>query len=219
MIARVEGNAMDNQAQRQQFLEKLPWYVNGTLPPDERKWVDHYLIEHPEDAHEVQWDRGFRALSQTVPLDIGWEKCLANISKLPKKRSFLSSMSDMLMGHRQGHGAWPLVSTACLLIILLQSAFIAKQILDKNDSNEEFARYRDLRIQAEGPVIQVRFKEKTQERDIRMLLLGINGSVISGPNQLGDYLIRIPSKDTSSALNQLTSSAIVEIADVLPDRR
>lgn len=36
------------------IIELLPWYVNGTLSPDEKAEVDTYLATHPEYLEEIE---------------------------------------------------------------------------------------------------------------------------------------------------------------------
>ena len=37
----------------ERLTELLPWYVNGTLAENDRRWVDEYLAEHPEARGEL----------------------------------------------------------------------------------------------------------------------------------------------------------------------
>src|SRR5687768_8001338 len=42
---------------KSRFDELLPFYVNGSLPPADREWVDAYLREHPRAVGELDWYR------------------------------------------------------------------------------------------------------------------------------------------------------------------
>ena len=50
------------------FDELLPFYVNGTLPADERAEVEAWLREHPKAEAELRWYESLTAkLKEDVP--------------------------------------------------------------------------------------------------------------------------------------------------------
>jgi anti-sigma factor RsiW len=68
---------------KSRFDELLPFYVNGTIDPTDREWVDAYLREHPKSAAELQWYRSLQDTMQrdtpAVPAEIGLDKVMARI--------------------------------------------------------------------------------------------------------------------------------------------
>jgi len=54
---------MDEYDDRQRFEDLLPFYVNGTLVPDDRAWVDACLERTPDARAALAWHE---ALAQTL---------------------------------------------------------------------------------------------------------------------------------------------------------
>jgi hypothetical protein len=70
-----------------------------------------------------------------------------------------------------------------------------------------------------GPYVRLNFRPDAREEDIRLLLTQVQGTLASGPGQLGDYFVRVPAAQLADITTRLGASPIVEglaVVDALP---
>ena len=54
----------DKDNDQQRFSELLPFYVNDTLTPDERTWMEVFLAHHPDLKNEKRFVEHLAKLTQ-----------------------------------------------------------------------------------------------------------------------------------------------------------
>jgi hypothetical protein len=218
---------MNEEKMKQEFESLVPWYVNGTLEPKQREWVEQYVRDHPEAASELRWHESLqnkiRENSPAVPPDIGWDKFQRRIreegrSVSPRREERTGGVGP---GFFQIVGAWvrrPSMAYIASALVVVQAGVIGSLMLQHGKKEQEFSEVRSVRgvEAARGPVLQVRFKPETPERDIRLLLAGVNGDLVGGPGQLGDYIVSVPADQIATAAKILGGSASIEMVNVLP---
>jgi hypothetical protein len=201
------------------FDELLPFYVNGTLGDDDRSFVERWLREHPGADVELRWARSLQQRLQedvvAVSSEVGLERTMqriraerpkvapaAVVSPWQRARDWLASLVPQPM-------RGPVLASA-LAVVALQGVVIASLMSERDDWDA-----------IRGPYLKVNFKADAREADIRLLLIGVQGSLAAGPGQLGDYYVRIPKAQLAAGTAQLQASAIVEgvsVVDALPGR-
>jgi hypothetical protein len=70
-----------------------------------------------------------------------------------------------------------------------------------------------------GPYVKLNFRPDAREQEIRLLLTQVQGTLASGPGQLGDYFVRVPAAQLAHITATLGASPIVEslsVVDALP---
>ncbi len=207
---------MNENELRARFEELAPWHVNGTLDPAQREWVDQYLREHPEARAELRWHESLmnkmRDNAPDVSPDIGWDRFIARARAERRAQSpgFFERVSEWL-----GFRFTPALATAAALVVV--QAGVIGLLLVKQAEETGYGQYRAIgSAPVSGPVLQVTFKETASEREVRMALVGINGSLIGGPGQLGNYLVYVPATKIEQAAAKLQHDASVEAVIVLP---
>ena len=214
------------------FDELLPFYVNGTLEPTDREWVDAYLREHPKSAAELQWYRSLQDTMQrdapAVSAEVGLDKVMARIraerapTRVPAQPA-QPTLGERMRGWLAALAPQPLLRPAlgaALAVVVVQGIVIAN--LANKDETSEIRTTQTSPIVDPGPFLKVNFKADAREADIRMLLVEVNGSLAGGPGQLGDWYVRIPEARIQAAANTVKASPIVDgvaRVDALPERR
>jgi len=210
---------MNEQQMRERFQELLPWLVNGTLEKSQRDWMDQYLKEHPEQRAELRWYESLqskiRENAPAVSEEVGLGKFLARIHQ--ERRAKAPSLMQRINEFFAGFGLTPAFATAAA-VILVQAGVIGTLVLEQaKQEPPDYAATRNIAAgqQVSGPVLQVSFKDDATERDIRMLLISVNGSVVGGPGQLGNYIVSVPTEKVDEAAAKLKASSAVELVTVL----
>ena len=208
------------------FTELLPWYVNGTIDPSDRAWVDAQLRAHPEAAAELCWYESLqvriRENEPQVSADIGIDKAFAKIRREQEGEQRIAaarkaqepSLGDRVKSWLAGFGLTPAL-TAAAAVIAIQGVFLFNMARDADSPHSEI-RSSQSGIAAAGTMLKLNFKPDAREAEIRMLLIDIHGSLVGGPGQLGDYFIVVPKDRADVAETKLKTSTLVEAAVVVP---
>jgi hypothetical protein len=209
---------MNDQRAKDRFQELLPWHVNGTLSAAQREWVLWYLREHPETTGELRWYESLRDKilrnAPEVSSDVGWRSFAKRIRD--ERRAAAPSIFARI-GEWLASMHFTPAFAAAAAVILAQAAIIGA-LLRQSSMQDDLGAARAIPAasQAIGPVIQINFKPEASERDMRMLLMEIEGSLVGGPGQLGNYVVRVPADRTHAAAKKLESSPLVDVVMVLP---
>ena len=117
----------------------------------------------------------------------------------------------------QSFGLRPALAYAAVALVVVQAGVIGALVMQQGTQDAELAQWRSLPAASAvgGPVLRINFKPDTSERDIRMLLVRINGSLVGGPGQLGAYIVYVPADRIVAAEATAQSDAHVEAVDLL----
>ena len=216
-----------------QFLELLPWYANGTLSdaeraeleavlqrdaraPTELAWLQQLQQRVQADAPEVSDEIGFERTMRRIRADAAVEQAAiakataAQAAAAPKATRAVPatpSLTERIRGWFEGMRLSPAFAMAALVIVV-QAGFIFK--LAGSDNEYEQVRSLPGAAAPSGQLFRIAFKPEASEADIRMLLVGVQGNIESGPGQLGDYYVRVP---TDAALDAGTKMKVAPIVD------
>lgn len=205
----------------QELRDLLPWYVNGTLDEAARAGIDSLLERSPLVRGELLWlmqlrsqIRQFREEAEARPEDAG-----------------LDTLMALVHGERSGkvvrlHARWNAWLAAprrfsvpvglAAAVVLAQAALIGTLLLRPEP---EALTPLSGEAAAGGELLQITFRPRATEAQVRGLLAGLRAEMVSGPGALGVYTVRVPEGQGQAALARLRGNgAIVESAALLAGR-
>jgi hypothetical protein len=195
------------------FDEMLPWYVNGTLGAEDRAQFEAHLAADPQARAEVEWYRSLARRMQDnapkVPETIGLSQVLSRIgAERPNWSQRISGFLGSLV-------AKPGVAFAGLALIVAQSGVILHLAGSQQDEASEL-RAVSASPTAEGPLLKINFAPDARESDIRHLLISVQGRLVGGPGQLGDYFVAVPAGKEAALAEQLKTHPAVQAVSLAP---
>ena len=197
----------------ERFEELLPWYVNGSLGPEDRAFVEAWLEQHPEARGELDWYRSLQRRVQenapAVPATIGLAKAMRLI------QGDRPTFGERVAAFFGNLGIRPAYAMAALAIVAVQGGVIVNLLSGARDDADQIRTLRAVRVE-EGPLLKLSFTPDAKETDIRMLVVQVHGELAGGPGQLGDYYLRVPAGSEKAALARAQSSTIVQAASLAP---
>lgn len=218
---------MTDNDSRRRFEELLPWHVNGTLAAAEREWVERYLREHPEAHAELRCEEGLRTyMRQDTPPptpDAGLERFMARIHAeagaraRPAAAARPPGLADRVRAFLASWNLTPALAVAATVVVA-QTAIIGGLLSTQGLDEPEFSTVRSLPPGqvVSGPVLQLSFRPDTSEAELRALIVGIGGTLVGGPGQLGNYLVAVPAGREDEVAQRLAGNPLVEDVSVLP---
>jgi ferric-dicitrate binding protein FerR (iron transport regulator) len=198
---------------RERFEELLPWYVNGTASAEDRAWVERYLEQHPQERSELAWYQSLQTRLQeaapAVPETIGLAKTLKLI------RGDQPSFAERVSAFFANLGMRPAAAMAVFAVVAVQGVAIVNLLGEAKDDATEIRALRATQVK-EGPLLKLNLAPEAKEADIRLLLVSIDGQLVGGPGQLGDYYVRVPAGQEAQVLERLKAQPIVQAAALAP---
>jgi hypothetical protein len=209
---------------KQRFDELVVGYVNDALEPQERRWVEEYLRDHPDSQHELAWHHQLKSANDIqdlqIPRDAGLSRLLelVNAEALKPSGSVSGGLFERVWRWFADMNTRPVFAFASLVVLAQAVAlgFLMKSINERDQLISEYSTTRAIpgQTRPEAPTLQVTFKSAATEQDIRLLLVGVQARIIDGPKQLGDYTIAVPAGKLDQAKATLEDSAIVEFVSL-----
>ncbi len=210
----------------QTVQELLPWYVNGTLEPQEAALVEGHLQTCEACRAELQTDRAMGALAASASSDVerGWAAMKARIEGEAAPRSIGRSQRASPRARRPSpparlpakrFGGWPVAANAACLTIIAGVALVF--------AHPPQAKYHVLsapRPDLSGNVLAV-FKPTMSEQTLRQTLRAAKARLVDGPTDADAYVLHVPAADRAACLAGLRVNGDVVLAqpiDGVPGR-
>jgi len=191
--------------------EKIPLYLNGTLPEAELRDVEEFISQSQEAHAEMNEflriknylrDTGAAELpdSEVIFFRI-MQKVRRHESPKPGgERAFHKRIRDLFSAPLL---PWALVATEFLLIIFL--------VISPYRDHGYFTLTSP--VPERGSMVNIVFTPDAREMEIRRILESVNATIVSGPYDNGLYVIKIEDSDIEKALDILKSSGLVRFAE------
>ncbi|MEY8689488.1 MAG: hypothetical protein AB9M53_06365 [Leptothrix sp. (in: b-proteobacteria)] len=176
------------------FVERLPWYINGTLSQEERSWfearlaqsgwardtleIESLLVKTSVTAPEPQGDLGLHRLMRKVEADKQALHAVPSAGAARAPSGWWQKLADRF--------SWltrPALAYAAWALVVAQAGWIGLA---------EYAAQNDAQQIRSGPglvhrSLRVTFAKDVGEEQLRNALISAGARIVAGPNQFGEY--------------------------------
>ena len=219
---------------RNRFGALLPSYVSGELQGADRNWVDEFVGRDPDARRELAQHVALKAALaerfESLPADAGLATLMAavradvrddvranvhttNVRNKRAARPSLVARCYEALAWLQGNGMR--AGFAFAATVMLAQAVMLGVLLQRTPDGAEDHSLGATRSTTAGGIeslgaLRVSFNPDTPERELRLLLVRVGARIIDGPNQLGEYVIRIAPVHIDEARESLGQSSWVD---------
>jgi anti-sigma factor RsiW len=199
-IIRLRGSDHD-EAQR-----LLPWFVNGTLVPDEIALVENHMAECAECRAELQAERELADAFASMPVDV--DSSWSNIEQRLQAEQPNVIRPDVWW-RRKVPVAWAVASP------LAAAAAMALVFVNVNPAQPVNQEYRALGAPtvSRSANVVVLFEANSREKDMRAALDAADARLVDGPTETGAYLVLVDGAKRDRALKSLRDSNAIALAE------
>lgn len=202
-IIRLRGS-LHEQAQ-----QLLPWYVNGTLEPDDRAMVEAHLAECVECRADLAAEQVLARDVAALPLDVehAWSMLSERIDaegpprRLAEPVPFLRR--KVAMGWALG-GPLAAAAAVALAVMVVPGA--------PSPAGETYRALGSAPTAQPGNAL-VMFRPDARDVDLRSALIEAGARVVDGPTATGAYVVRIAPAGRAQALDRLRATPQVALAE------
>ncbi len=217
----------------QQCWELLPWHVNGTLKGAERALMEAHLGDCLICRREFEYLRKLGPVLHAADesddaIERGLSRTLASIeaaqqaSRTRRKwaEAFASGLRQLASAFRHSPPATKLTMAGqFVLIAVLGGLWLAPPDYTTRPAYETLSAA-GLQSMPERARLGVVFREGTQERAVRDLLMKLGARIVDGPSPAGRYTVELPIPPAavgpgSAVLARLKSDPVVLLAEGL----
>lgn len=189
--------APPREAPNDALLALLPWYVNGTLPEDDRRRIERLIQQSPEMRAEVHWLQSVRQhMRDAVPSHAG-------DAGLTRLRALIQAEQSGAVTPLSARKArpwlnWPLPMALAATFVF--SVVVTFYLPSREGTLEPLS---GQSATASTVIVQVTFKASAPEGEIHQLISSVQGEIVSGPGALGVYSLRVQRARAEQALAAL----------------
>lgn len=180
-MMRTQLEAMDPAHQALQEL--LPWFVNGTLTPDQLDMVAEHLRGCAQCRQDVEWQRSVAAAGPAAPEGMDMERAMGRLMARLEPREAAAPRARE-SGAWRAWMPWALAAQTALIAVL------ALQTMAPD------GRQADYRVLGAGPAgasgnMVVAFRPDAALSDLQRLAQANGARVIDGPTVTGAYVLEV----------------------------
>jgi anti-sigma factor RsiW len=204
--------------------ELLPWYVTGTLVPEEAAMVEAHLATCEACRAELETDRALGAMAASASLDVerGWAALKTRVEGDASRRRISLRRRVAALSHRRPtsakpsarrSGGWAVAANAASLMLIAGFAWIW--------AHPQHAQYHVLsapQVASPGNVVVI-FKPTTSEQDMREMLRGAKARLVDGPTASDAYVLHVADVERAASLTKLRANGRVILAEPIDGDR
>jgi hypothetical protein len=198
------------------MAELIPWYVNGTLPDEERRAVEEHLLLCTVCRQDAAMTRVLmRTLDDEPPVpDPGLYARTQERIRRPAWRRITDAAS-----------AWLVPVPAAAGVVLVVQTLIILVLVASIGGRGSYATLSEASSRlGPGPDFQIVFSPAVTTRQIQGLLGALDATIVNGPSSFGVYTVAVPVgprhgvATADRVLQRLRASPLVQFAGVIQVR-
>ena len=218
----MRNTGADKDMDRRQFIELLPFYLNGTLDEQERQRVDIYMVEHPEARAELSFSAALASATR-APLNerdpmAGYEELQRRMgsqhtdsNRKPVRELNPSRWWTSISQFFGGLGLSPAI--AAVLVLLSAQIFVKSSLMGDPSASSE---YRGGPQMSRNADLKMVVSPKASFEEIITLLVQNQCKIVWGPSTSGELWLAVDVPGAvSSVREKLASSPLVEDVQLL----
>jgi hypothetical protein len=214
---------IDDEAAQALFIDRMPWYLNGTLDATDKAWVENRLNDSP-------WARGMVELEtmlvgaslQPAPEptgDLGLARLMAQVQLEARQ----AAAKDRRAATNAASSPWwqrwqswreslttPRFALAAWAVVLVQTAWLGSLTLGAADT-DELTRAGHVQVQRR---LRVNFVPGTTEEQMRLGLIAAGARIVAGPSQFGEYWLASDMNSLDEVRARLAEKGLLESSAV-----
>jgi hypothetical protein len=191
---------------KEQIIELLPEYVNGSLEKDIRGIIEDAAKTDEVIRLEIEFLDSVRDSIKEEkvisPTEWGLARLKQSLVHQDTEQEELPVQLNSPVSPKQYNPLWKKFALAASVAFVLQSGYLVQSQFVTDEG------YRTLSTAELKDSIQVQFKDNAREHQIRRLLIDLGGNIVKGPSAIGIYNIQFLS--TSTALKTLEKIDFIE---------
>lgn len=199
-----------NAADRQRFLQALPWHLNGTLDAPERAWVEDTLRRSPWAEQALARERVLLqsiAAPQPADAELGLQALLSRVR--PAQRAAAPAAAAPWVRTAWAWLATPQLGAALAAVVLAQALLIGWMAsappADLGTRSTPVTEVRTLRVV---------FVPEATEAQLRGALRSAGARVVGGPTAFGEYWLASDQLSLDEMKTLLQASGLTRSIDV-----
>lgn len=197
-----------------EFFEKLPFLVNGTLSPEEQRAMHLFFSENPELLEDLRWHQGMLLYAQKHGDALKPEE---NTSPAPQTGQLMRQFQTVLQswknfaagGSNLAYGAVVFASGVLVSVLAMHMPWGASQ---QEQTEVAFAEHRGMgKTSTTGKAcFRVAFKQEASIENVNQLLSTHFLSIFEGPNGVSEYTLTTGRMNQTEAVEALKNSQVVK---------
>ena len=202
----------------------LPWFVMGTLRPNEFAAVEAHLAQCPECRAEAEAERVLAAAVRDLSPDPqtdearGWADMRRRLDREASAVPPPTRMSRWLGGGRRALAGWTAAAGWMRWAVAAQACLVVALAVTLVWQGTRTAEYRALGAAPAAPAdtagnVLVIFQPDIAERDLRALVRASGGRLVDGPTEADAYVLRVPGETRPATLRLLRARPQVVLAE------
>ena len=195
----------------EQAEQLLPWYVNGTLAPEEAAMVEAHLADCAECRAALETERKLAAEVAALPLDAehGWALLSERMATAEPPQRLAEPVPFLRRKVAIGWAVGTPVAAAAAVAFAMTAMSTQPQLASTGQT------YRAL---GSAPVAQsgnalIMFRPEAKDADVRAALITAQARVVDGPTASGAWVVNIAPDRRAAALAGLRSAPAVVLAE------
>jgi hypothetical protein len=223
----MDKNAIIPDDRHQQTRELLPWYINGTLDPQEDALVEAHLAQCPACRDELEQERrlvvDLPAAPALLDADAGWvamrrrmeQPAQSEADDLPPHS--VVTKPARAFRHKPVPLGWALGAQAAALALVVGAGSLWGSFGGAPSAHAPAYHTLSAPVHLSGANMLVMFQPNLPESDLRAILLAHKAQLAGGPNANGAYLLSVAPQALDGTLSQLRGDPRITMAEPIDE--